>query len=340
MRSSVALARSPTRILTSCLVYASCPNIHNTHPSLGARARVHISLSQAASNESSGNGSIMSGYGHNILGAIFRRAGATFPSSTARQRLPVPTLSILSALCTADKATRVLVGRPFLNTASLSPYRTSSSQQSAFGTSLQHVTTLAGGFQEMLSVSCRCTTRLYHGQTRDKTAVTPCQHDYLQHLRWHRSLQGRQHTQRSGYSDKHSESQHKKRFGDRVKVREDPQSQRSAKETGSSKAIRDPNVSKHLVDRLPAISQIHRPSKEELLAAATGFWSRLKVRFKWFSIRSGRPFNIDEISAFFSWVLVGHVLWIILGTTTFFSLAILAVNTVFAQGSLYIILIY
>ncbi|KAI4155394.1 MAG: hypothetical protein LQ341_000186 [Variospora aurantia] len=175
---------------------------------------------------------------------------------------------------------------------------------------------------------------LYHGQTRDKTAVTPCQHDYLQHLRWHRSLQGRQHTQRSGYSDKHSESPHKQRFGDRVKVREGPQSQTSAKETGSSKAIGDPNVSKHLVDRLPAISQIHRPSKEELLAAATGFWSRLKVRFKWFSIRSGRPFNIDEISAFFSWVLVGHVLWIILGTTTFFSLAILAVNTVFAQETL------
>ncbi|KAI4128110.1 MAG: hypothetical protein LQ338_002895 [Usnochroma carphineum] len=80
--------------------------------------------------------------------------------------------------------------------------------------------------------------------------------------------------------------------------------------------------------------QIHRPSKEELLAAATGFWSRLKVRFKWFSIRSGRPFNVDEISAFFSWILVGHVLWIILGTTTFFSLAILAVNTVFAQETL------
>ena len=91
-------------------------------------------------------------------------------------------------------------------------------------------------------------------------------------------------------------------------------------------------VNKHLVNRLPNIGYIHRPSKEELLAAATGFWSRLKVRFKWFSIRSVRPFNVDDIGAFFSWVLVGHVLWIILGTTTFFSLAILAVNTVLAQG--------
>ena len=89
-----------------------------------------------------------------------------------------------------------------------------------------------------------------------------------------------------------------------------------------------------LRDRLPQMPHIHRPSREELLAAATGFWSRMKVRFKWFSIRSTRPFNIDEISAFFSWFLLGHVLWVILGTTTFFSLAILAVNTVFAQETL------
>ena len=52
------------------------------------------------------------------------------------------------------------------------------------------------------------------------------------------------------------------------------------------------------------------------------------------SIRSVRPFNADDISAFFSWFILGHVLWIILGTTTFFSLAIFAVNTVFAQETL------
>lgn len=93
-------------------------------------------------------------------------------------------------------------------------------------------------------------------------------------------------------------------------------------------------LNRNLRDRLPDISHIQRPSREELLAAATGFWSRLKVRFKWFSIRSARPFNADEIGAFFSWFLLGHVLWIILGTTTFFSLAIFAVNTVFAQETL------
>ena len=97
---------------------------------------------------------------------------------------------------------------------------------------------------------------------------------------------------------------------------------------------RQPKGHQSFSDRLPNITQIHRPSREELLAAATGFWSRLKVRFKWFSIRSARPFNADEIGAFFSWVLLGHVLWIVLGTTTFFSLAIFAVNTVFAQETL------
>lgn len=88
----------------------------------------------------------------------------------------------------------------------------------------------------------------------------------------------------------------------------------------------------HLMNRLPHMSHLHRPTKEELLAAANGFWSRLKVRFKWFSIRSVRPFNFDEITALFSWVLLGHVVWIVLGTTTFFSLLIIAINTVMAQG--------
>jgi distribution and morphology protein 31 len=87
----------------------------------------------------------------------------------------------------------------------------------------------------------------------------------------------------------------------------------------------------HLMDRLP---HLHRPTKDELLAAATNFWQRLGVRFKWFSIRSARPFNSDDISAFVSWILFGHILWIILGTTTFVSLAILFMNTVFAQESL------
>ncbi|KAI1176900.1 mitochondrial distribution and morphology proteins-domain-containing protein [Nemania sp. FL0916] len=86
---------------------------------------------------------------------------------------------------------------------------------------------------------------------------------------------------------------------------------------------------------LPAMPHLpHRPSKEEFLAAANGFWERLKVRFKWVSIRSMRPWNIDEWGAFVSWFLFGHIVWILVGTTTFFSLVLLSVNTVVAQETL------
>lgn len=47
-----------------------------------------------------------------------------------------------------------------------------------------------------------------------------------------------------------------------------------------------------------------------------------------------RPYNVDEIVGFFSWIAIGHMVWLVIGTTTFFSLAILAINTVFAQETL------
>ncbi|PKS10644.1 hypothetical protein jhhlp_002399 [Lomentospora prolificans] len=78
----------------------------------------------------------------------------------------------------------------------------------------------------------------------------------------------------------------------------------------------------------------HRPTKEELLAAANGFWQRFRVRFKWLSIRSMRPWNADEWGAFVSWFILSHLVWILVGTTTFFSLLIFSINTVFAQETL------
>ncbi|KAJ3579744.1 hypothetical protein NPX13_g825 [Xylaria arbuscula] len=93
------------------------------------------------------------------------------------------------------------------------------------------------------------------------------------------------------------------------------------------------SVSKYF--HLPSMPHLpHRPTKEEFLAAANGFWERLKVRFKWVSIRSMRPWNIDEWGAFVSWFLFGHLAWILVGTTTFFSLIIFSINTVVAQETL------
>lgn len=72
-------------------------------------------------------------------------------------------------------------------------------------------------------------------------------------------------------------------------------------------------------------------TKEEFLARANGFSQRMRVRAKWLLKRSMRPFNVDDFSAFFSWIVMGNVLLIILGTTTFASLIIYLMNTVFAQ---------
>lgn len=96
------------------------------------------------------------------------------------------------------------------------------------------------------------------------------------------------------------------------------------------------SMSKYLhLPNLPHLPKMpHRPTKEELLAATNGFFERLKVRFKWFSIRSMRPWNADEWGAFVSWIVLGHFVWILVGTTTFFSLLIFMVNTVFAQETL------
>lgn len=57
--------------------------------------------------------------------------------------------------------------------------------------------------------------------------------------------------------------------------------------------------------------------KHKLLSQATGPISRLLIHIKWPLKRSNKPFSIDDISAFFSWLVMGNVLWIILGTTTF-----------------------
>ncbi|KAF2645983.1 hypothetical protein P280DRAFT_133652 [Massarina eburnea CBS 473.64] len=112
-----------------------------------------------------------------------------------------------------------------------------------------------------------------------------------------------------------------------------PKTSESPQETPKTDA--EPvSSSKHFLDHLPkALPHLYRPSKAELLAAASGFWSRIRVHFKWLTIRSTRPFNADEIYAIFSWVLAAHFLWVVLGTTTFFMLTVFLINTVFAQES-------
>ena len=73
------------------------------------------------------------------------------------------------------------------------------------------------------------------------------------------------------------------------------------------------------------------PTKEQLLAKANNMYSRLKIRLKWLLKKSNRPFNTDDYSAFFSWLVVGNVFLFFVATTTFVSIVIFTANTVFAQ---------
>jgi len=63
-----------------------------------------------------------------------------------------------------------------------------------------------------------------------------------------------------------------------------------------------------------SLPHAHRPTREDFLNVATGFWQRLRIRFKWFTIKSFRKFNADDISAFVTWFLMSQTLWILVGT--------------------------
>lgn len=99
-------------------------------------------------------------------------------------------------------------------------------------------------------------------------------------------------------------------------------------EKGKESEIQQP-ARKHTKQQQPTFRFI--TERDRLLAQATNILQRLKINLKWTLTRSMRPFNTDDISAFVSWVLVSNMLLIFLFTTSFLSLAIYLMNTVFAQ---------
>jgi distribution and morphology protein 31 len=110
---------------------------------------------------------------------------------------------------------------------------------------------------------------------------------------------------------------------------------KASKQPPSTKPDEPKPSSKPLIGRIPhTLPHLYRPTKAELLEAASGFWSRIKIHFKWLTIRSSRPFNADEIYALFSWIVAAHVAWIVLGTTTFVMLTVFLINTAFSQETL------
>ena len=63
-----------------------------------------------------------------------------------------------------------------------------------------------------------------------------------------------------------------------------------------------------------SVPGINRPTRDDLLTVADGFWQRARIRFRWFTIKSFRKFNADDISAFVTWFLMSQTIWILVGT--------------------------
>jgi distribution and morphology protein 31 len=80
-----------------------------------------------------------------------------------------------------------------------------------------------------------------------------------------------------------------------------------------------------------SLPHLHRPTKDDFLNVANGFWQRTRIRFKWFTIKSFRKFNADDISAFITWFVMSQTLWILVGTTTFFSVVFATINSLRLQ---------
>ncbi|KAK0448853.1 mitochondrial distribution and morphology proteins-domain-containing protein [Armillaria borealis] len=82
-----------------------------------------------------------------------------------------------------------------------------------------------------------------------------------------------------------------------------------------------------------SLPHLHRPTRDDFLKVANGFWQRMNVRFKWFTIKSFRKFNADDISAFVTWFVMSQTIWILIGTTTFFSVIFAIANSLRLQNS-------
>lgn len=73
----------------------------------------------------------------------------------------------------------------------------------------------------------------------------------------------------------------------------------------------------HTPTSLSAGGPASGPTKAALLAQTSSAAGRLWVHIKWPLTRNDRLFSLDDFSAVALWLVMGNMLWIILGTTTF-----------------------
>lgn len=87
-----------------------------------------------------------------------------------------------------------------------------------------------------------------------------------------------------------------------------------------------------LVKYTPPTGPLDRVGRAKLLSAAPNFLARLKIRLKLLLMRQIRPWRVDDFIAMFSWAFLANVAFVLLGTTTFFSLILATANSLQFQG--------
>ncbi|KAF9180040.1 Mitochondrial distribution and morphology protein 31, mitochondrial precursor [Haplosporangium sp. Z 767] len=87
-----------------------------------------------------------------------------------------------------------------------------------------------------------------------------------------------------------------------------------------------------LVKYIPPTGPLNRVDRAKLLSATPTFMARFKIRLKLLLMRQIRPWRVDDFIAMFSWAFLANVAFVLLGTTTFFSLVLAAANSLQFQG--------
>ncbi|KAF9976600.1 Mitochondrial distribution and morphology protein 31, mitochondrial precursor [Actinomortierella ambigua] len=82
----------------------------------------------------------------------------------------------------------------------------------------------------------------------------------------------------------------------------------------------------------PPTGPLNRVERAKLLSDAPNWLARMKIRLKLLLMRQIRPWRVDDFIAVFSWAFLANAMFVLLGTTTFVSLVLAALNSLQFQG--------
>lgn len=105
-------------------------------------------------------------------------------------------------------------------------------------------------------------------------------------------------------------------------------------EKAAHTALSPHSLSSEAAAAIGSVTQSWRVARAQLLDNVGGFWPRLRLRIRLFLMGSNRPWRADDIFALFSWIFMGHTVFLLVGTTTFLSLLLGVANSLQFQGSI------